>query len=198
MQHVFNFTSVRHLDATCDIPMTGEDFLPAAKHAVSSLSTSDIILLSNTYHTVYPTLFNQHNDVVLPQSYRKMLSATVKGQRIKSSQYVWAKCVVPFPGPSSLNTDPNVRPAKINYFFVHTSFIDHSFAYVSWPMRHPLQNIIGKPCEVWCSSLNENVTANCIIPTHNIVSLLLTSQQIYECENVLVTVPLVLYIYVET
>ena len=161
MQHVFNFTSVRHLDATCDIPMTGDDFLPAAKHTISSFSTSDIILLSNRY-TVYPTLFNQHNDV-LPQSFRKMLSATVhvKSQRIKSGQYVWAKCIVPFPGPSSLNTDPNVRPAKINYFFVHTiqadntNFIDHSFAHVSWPMRHPLQNTIGKPCEVWCSSLSE-------------------------------------------
>ena len=45
VQHVFNFTSVRHLDATCDIPMTGEDFLPAAKHTISSFSTSDIILL---------------------------------------------------------------------------------------------------------------------------------------------------------
>ena len=96
---------------------------------------------------MYITLFNQHNDVVLPQSYRKMLSAAVKGQRIKSGQYVWAKCIVPFPGPSSLNTifsDPNVRPAKIIYFFVHTiqvdntNFIDHScfLAHASPTTKH--------------------------------------------------------------
>ena len=58
-------------------------------------------------------------------------------------------------------------------------------------MRHPLHNIIGQPYEVWCCSLNENVGDNCIIPAKNIVSFLLTSQQKYESENVLVTVPVI-------
>ena len=95
------------------------------------------------------------------QSYRKMLSVTLKGQRVRCDQYVWARCIEPFSGPSSLKTvfyDPNVCPAKVHFFFVHTVqvvFIDHSFAYVSWPMRHPLQNTLGRPYEVWCSSLNE-------------------------------------------
>ena len=98
----------------------------------------------------------------------------------------------------SVFNDPNVRPAKIHFFFVHTvqvndsELISHSFAYVSWPMHHPLHSSIGKPYGLWCSSLTEIGSTNCIIPTDNIVSLLLTAQQIYEEENVLVTVPLVL------
>ena len=76
---------------------------------------------------------------------------------------------------------------KFCFFFIHAIEVDHSFAYISWPMQHPLHQSIGQPYEVWCYSLNEVV--NCIIPTRNIVSFLLTSQQNYECENVLVTVP---------
>ena len=55
-------------------------------------------------------------------------------------------------------------------------------------MHHPLHHSIGQPYEVWCCSLNE-VADNSIIPTENIISFLLTSQQNYECEDVLVTVP---------
>ena len=143
----------------------------------------------------YPAMFTKYSCVNLPQSFRKMITATIKGQKIKCGQYVWAKYITEFPCASSLPslrtvfTDPNVHPAKIHYFFVHTSqvnsseLISHSFAYVVWPMQHPLHSSIGKPYEVWCSSLNENFTANCIIPTQNILSLLLTAQQTYEDEN---------------
>ena len=99
---------------------------------------------------------------------------------------------------SNLHTvfsDPDVRPALVNFFFVHTiqvsstEFISNSFAYVNWPMHHPLHNSIGKPYEVWCFSLYEN--SNCIVPSENIVSQMLTAQQVFEEENVLVTIPLV-------
>ena len=55
-----------------------------------------------------------------------------------------------------------------------------------------LCSCIGKPYEVWCSSLYENSPENGIVPIENIVSLMLTAQQTFEEENVLVTVPLVL------
>ena len=58
-------------------------------------------------------------------------------------------------------------------------------------MRHPLHSSIDKPFEVWCSSLYKKCTENCIVPLNCIVSPLLTAQQVFEDENVLVTVPLV-------
>ena len=203
--HAFNFTSTRHLDTTSSTAPSKADFLPATKYTISSFSSSDMDILSDAYRILYPAVLSQCHSSSLPQSYRKMLTVTIKGQKIKSGQFVYARCIAPFPCASSslvnirtVFTDPDVRPAKVHYFFVHTTqvnsseFVSHSFAYVSWPMRHPSQSSIGKPYEVWCSSLNEYDTANCIIPTNNIVSLLLTAQQKYEDENVLVTIPLVL------
>ena len=88
------------------------------------------------------------SDVVIPQAYRQMLSATARGQKVRSGQYVGAQCIVPFPGPSSMRTVfsyPDIRPAKIlvHAVQVDATFIDHTFAYVSWPMGHPLQTSIG-------------------------------------------------------
>lgn len=112
-----------------------------------------------------------------------MLIVTIKGQKINCGQYVLARCVTPFPCGASSSLDPfalcsvpNDRTAKIHFFFIHTvqvnnsELINHSFAYVCWPMHHPLHSSIGKPYEVWCSSLFEISNVNCIIPTDNIVS----------------------------
>lgn len=62
-------------------------------------------------------------------------------------------------------SDPDVRPAKILYFFVHSvqvsdSVIHHPFAVVNWPMPHPLKHSIGKPYEVWCQHLYETCDDN--------------------------------------
>ena len=97
LQQAFNFSSIRHLDATYDPTSAKANFVPATKHTISSFCTEDIMLLSNTYRTVYPALFRVQSDVIIPQAYRKMPSATVRGQKIRSGQYVGARCIVPFP-----------------------------------------------------------------------------------------------------
>ena len=205
LDHVYNITSKKHLDtATCFQEHT-EQYLPASKYTISSFNQSELDDLSNVYHKLFPALF-EHNPVYLPQTYERMLSITINGQKFKSDQFVCARSVFSFSDreavPSLMTlrtvfTDPDVRPAKIHYFFVHSIKISsselssHPFAFVSWPMRHPLHSSIGKPFEVWCSSLYENCTANCFVPLNYIVSPLLTAQQVFEGENVLVTVPLI-------
>ena len=126
--------------------------MPDTKHTISSFS-SEMPMLTDTYRAISPGLFNTNENVMIPQLYRKMVSATVKGHKIKSGQYVLARSVSPLSGPSSVKTyfyDPTLGPAKILYFFIHaiqvgSSYMDHSFAFVSWPMHHPLHSSIGQP-----------------------------------------------------
>ena len=67
-----------------------------------------------------------------------------------------------------------------------TDCVSHAFALVSWPMQHPSQHCIGKPFQVWCSSLYEACPANSILPLQNIVSLSLVTHHVFEDETVLV------------
>ena len=164
-------------------------------------------IFAKVYNHLFPTLFCGDDNACLPQSFRKMLSVTIKGQKIKCGQVVLTRRVFPFSCTSTTSplshlrtvfSDPDIRPAKIHFFFVHTiqisntEFTSKCFAYVKWPMHHPLHSSIGKPYEVWCSSLYKNSPENRIVPIENVVSLMLTAQQTFEEENVLVTVPLVL------
>ena len=101
------------------VVITKSDFIPATKRTISSFSTSDMLVLSTLCRKLYPELFSSERDVTVPQSYRKMLSATVKGQKMKSGQYVGARPVVPYPGPSttkSFFSDSDIRPAKVLFF----------------------------------------------------------------------------------
>ena len=61
-------------------------------------------------------------------------------------------------------------------------------------MQHPLQHSIGKPFEVWCSSLHESCPENCILALGKIVSLSLVTHQVFEDETVLVTMPLTIQV----
>ena len=79
-------------------------------------------------------------------------------------------------------SDPSLRPAKVHYFAIHslhandsTLFI-HCFAIVTWPLQHPLLNTYGKPYQVWCSSVYDTSSDNCIIPLENISSVLQVGQ----------------------
>ena len=108
------------------------------------------------------------------------------------SQVVLTRCVFPFSCTSitsplshihTVFSDPDIRPVK---------FTSKCFAYVKWPMHHPLHSSIGKAHEVWCSSLCENSPENLFVHIKNVVSLMLTAQQTFVEENVLVPVPLVL------
>ena len=119
LDHALNFTFTQHLDAPCDFATTPAEFVPDTKHTISSFS-SEMTMLTEKYHAISPALFNSNKNVVIPQSYRKMLSGTVRGQKIKSGQYVLAHSVFPLPSPSSAKTyfyDPNLRPANILFFF---------------------------------------------------------------------------------
>ncbi len=119
----------------------------------------------------------------LPCTYRKMTSVTIAEQQ----QYVLARSAFDFTScpPSSVQTpffDPKLRCAKFEYFVVHslcvhsTSVqITQAFAAVRWPQLHPARHAIGKPFQIWCTSVYESDSRNFITPVENIVSLLLTS-----------------------
>ena len=198
----YSFTSTRHLDMTStNSPV--EDIVLPTKYTISTFSETEMGVLSKIYHQVFPSVFNQDESLYLPRSYRKLLYVTIKGQKVKAGQYVRAKSVFPFtnsgtPPIRTVFTDPDIRPAKIHYFISHsiqvsdTECSTHAFALASWPMQHPLQHPIGKPFEVWCSSLYESCPNNCILPVGNIVSSSLVAHQVFEDETVLVTVPLIL------
>ena len=57
-------------------------------------------------------------------------------------------------------------------------------------MYHPLQHSIGKPYEVWHSSVYESSPENFIVPLENISSLLISAECTIEDGNVIVVVPL--------
>ena len=133
-----------------------------------------------------------------------MDSVSFNGQKLNSNQYYLTKCNTPFPNTATAHTvftDPNIRPALIEYFFVHTMNISENdvvqkqFAAVSWPKKHPRWfDRIGKPYEVWCFDVCEESSENSIVPLSNniIVSVLLTATHKIDEESVLVTVPLVI------
>ena len=197
VDHAHSFDSVKHLDTIVSRAThfsSGFKYVPACKYTMAAFSQSQVELLSRIYTMIYPSL----PSVYLPQSYRKMLSVSINEQQFCAVQYVSAKGVFPF--ASSCETtrtvfsDPSLRPAKVHHFAIHLFCIDdtritHGFAVVSWPLQHPLLNVFGKPYQVWCSSLYDTASENCIIPLENISSLLLTAQHVMEEETVLVTVP---------
>ena len=145
--------------------------MPANKYTISSFSEFKMDSFSAMYREVFPDVFEPNSHLYLPQSFKKMLSVTINGQQMKCNNYISARCVFPFSNnlPNSplanlhtLFTAPDTRPAKIHFFFVYSiqisssQSISHAFACVSWPMRHPLHSLIGKPFEIWCLSLFEN------------------------------------------
>ena len=71
--------------------------------------------------------------------------------------------------------------------------VQKQFAAVSWPKKHPRWfNRIGKPYEVWCFDVYEELSENSIVPLSSIASVLLTATHKLDEESVLVTVPLVI------
>ena len=122
-----------------------------------------------------------------------MTYVTVNGQKITTGQYVLAKSIFSFSSGS-----PPLRPAKVEYFFKHTIFVNECdsivnfFATVSWPMCHPFQHHIGKPYEIWCVNAYETCNKNCFLPVHYFNTVLLTACHVIRNQSVLVTVPLVM------
>ena len=80
--HAFNFTSTRHLDTTSSTAPSKADFLPATKYTISSFSSSDMDILSDAYRILYPAVLSQCHSSSLPQSYRKMLTVTIKVRKL--------------------------------------------------------------------------------------------------------------------
>lgn len=87
IKHALNFTSTQHLDQASESSPPMAEFIPDTKHTISSFS-SEMVPLTNIYHKLLPDTFSFHDEVVIPQSYRKMLSATTFPASIYYSYYV--------------------------------------------------------------------------------------------------------------
>ena len=64
---------------------------------------------------------------------------------------------------------------------------------IDWFMSLILKDRVGKPCEMYCNSLFENSPESFLIPVVNISCILLTSIIKLEQENVLLTIPVIVY-----
>ena len=194
VDRAYSFMSTQHLDARSqgvqDQPNT-ESIIPGIKYTISCFSEPEIDVLTSVYNELHPSINSIKH---FSRSFQKMVSVTIRGQKITTGQYILAKSVFPF---SSCST-PSLRPAKVEYFFKHSLLVNesdslsHMFATVQWPMHHPFQGHIGKPYEIWCVTAFETCDKNVFIPLDNFVTLLLTASQVIEDQNVLVTVPLIL------
>ena len=192
--HAFAFDSMKHLDNHLSVSnhcSSGFVYVPAKKYTLATFSDLQLNVLSQVYCILYPELSHHFTggQVILPCSYRTMLSITVNGQQINAGQYVLAKSLFRFESAandetsvSTIFTDPSLRAAKINHFAIHSFMIDdsthvtHAFAIVSWMLCHPLRHSIGKPYQIWCNSLYEPCIQNFLLPLENISSLLITAQ----------------------
>ena len=143
---------------------SGFEYLPAHKYTLSSFSSLEVEALSRVYCSVYEAL----SIVVvedIPQTYKKMMSVTINGQKINAGLYGFAKSVFNFKSNPreevrTVFTDPLNRPARIDHFAVHSVSVNdsvyvHCFAVASWPQHHPDINFFGKPYQIWCRSLYE-------------------------------------------
>ena len=208
LDQVCSFTSIKHLDNivhSCDVSTADSDYIiPATKFKISSFHEEEIEILTEIYHTLFPSLFSESQDLYLPQCFKKMNSISINGKKLRTGQYILAKNVFDFPRLANSSTpvstvfsDANARPAKIEYFLLHsveisdTKFITNAFAVVNWPMRHSAQHHLGKPYEVWCYSVFETCNKNHFLPLDNFVAYLLTAPLIIENEKILVTVPVI-------
>ena len=200
LEQVCKFTSVRHLDSTLH-EKSDDRIIPATKYTICSFTADEMEILSELYHSLFPNLFTDCEDLYLPYTFRKMKSVTIDGQKLSIEQFILAGNVFDFPcsttAPSSMFSDVNARPAKIEYFAVHTvqinsvTYVNQVFSVVNWPMWHPLNYCIGRPHEVWCCSTYETNSMNHFLPIDNFVSCLLTAQLCIDNEEVLVTVPVI-------
>ena len=110
----YSFTSTRHLDMTStNSPV--EDIVLVTRYTISTLSETEIEILSKVYHQVFPNIFDQDESLYLPRSYRKLLCVTIKGQKVKAGEYVWTKGVYQF-------TNSGAPPIQI-LMFIQQKFI---------------------------------------------------------------------------
>lgn len=139
-KQALSFTSTKHLETYGITSSTNEDkqFVPAI------CTTHEVETLFALYRKLHPSIFDKDTDVYVVHMYRKMLSVSVNGQRMKAGQYFHTRSVFQFPDLSTttrtISTGPNVHPAKLQYFFVQcieageNEFVESQFAVVSWPM----------------------------------------------------------------
>ena len=88
-------------------------------------------------------------------------------------------------------------PAKVHFYLVHCFHTSSKqyinvLAAVSRPCVHPSRNSIGKPVQVWCSSVFECNTLNGFVPLENIKGPLVTAQYDLCTEQVLIVIPFIL------
>lgn len=196
-------TSMKHLDEKACMTTnstSGLQYNPSKKYILAVFPESVMHSIKDVCKHIYPQL-SEDQEFHFPSTYKKMTSITYQGQEYRAGQYIHAKNVFPFSStsyasvPTSSFFDPSLRPALVHTFCVYTfqhadMFITHPFAFVSWLAQHPLQHSIGKPYQIWCHSLFENSTTNCLVPLENVTSILICAKYVFESESVLVVTPL--------
>ena len=90
-------SSSRHLDAVTFNLQSETEFVLGIKYTIASFSPVEMRLLSNTYQKVYPSMFTKYTNFYFPHSYCRMILVTINGQTIRVGQFVWTRCVIPFP-----------------------------------------------------------------------------------------------------
>ena len=144
--YALGFYSLKHLDTQLsDGSPSTSDFVPTSNYSIGIFQEHQLSDLRDLYCVLYPSQLSSV-DFVLPCSYRKMDSVTLKGQDIICGQYVNAKPVfLQSEGLPTIFSNPDVRIARIQHFAMHSFHVDsstfsHIFAIVQWVERHHSQH----------------------------------------------------------
>ena len=161
--------------------ITKNEFLLPTMHKRAVFSSDYIEQLIKLYSVL--KLHPERSDVSINRIYKKYSSITLKGKVYRSSglknrnSIVLASWNQSYFGPppttlpdSAFHPNFNDRLVVVHYYitakFRFTSpdsdkECEHEFtvAYVSWLFPHPKRYHIGKPAELWCSSLSESFGA---------------------------------------
>ena len=199
-EHAFGFYSMKHLDneiSEAQYQSSGLHFTPAPKYSLAQFSSYRLRILLNVYLHLYPehTEYLSQSNYILPSSFKKMYSISIRNSKFNAGQYVYASNIFQIcsHSQSSMKTiffDPSLHAAKICYFIVHSFDINGLYitSVVNWLLCHPQRHAMGRPLQLWHSTY-ERSPQNFIIPLENISCLLLTANHIVEEEAVVVTIP---------
>lgn len=88
-----------------------------------------------------------------------------------------------------------LRPAHVIFYIKHSviyqgSFVPHYFAFVQWFEQHPTRNLVGKPVELWCHDIYEQLGPASFLPVQRIQSKFVAGEGEVAGETLLFVMPL--------
>ena len=129
-KHAFGFYSMKHLDneiSEAQYQSSGLHNTPAPKYSLAQFSSYRLRILLNVYLHLYPehTEYLSQSNYILPSSFKKMYSISIRNSKFNAGQYVHASSIFQIcsHSQSSMKTiffDPSLHAAKICYFIVHS------------------------------------------------------------------------------